>query len=95
MHIRCEPSFFLTKRIGAPYAELLGLMNYLANSSYSCDENSFISGGANRYGALATGAAPGTRSILNSICFSGGIPGSSSGNTSANSLTTGTSETEI
>ena len=60
----------------------------------SCDDNSCISGGANRYDALAIGATPGTRSILNSNCLSGGIPGNSSGNTSVNSLTTRTYDTE-
>nr|GEV39903.1 hypothetical protein [Tanacetum cinerariifolium] len=44
--------------------------------------------GANRYGACATGVAPGTKSIQNSTCRVGGIPGKSSGKTSGNSRTT-------
>ncbi|GKG42289.1 hypothetical protein Tco_0476587, partial [Tanacetum coccineum] len=34
-----------------------------------CLDNSFISDGAKRYGAHATGAAPGIRSIRNSTCL--------------------------
>nr|GFC34788.1 hypothetical protein [Tanacetum cinerariifolium] len=41
-------------------------MKPLSESSYSCSNNSFISDGAKRYGARATGAAPGIRSIWNS-----------------------------
>jgi hypothetical protein len=37
------------------------------------------------------GAVPGIRSMMNSISLSGGIPGSSSGNTSGYCCTTGTS----
>ncbi|CAH1420925.1 unnamed protein product [Lactuca virosa] len=94
MHIRCEPSFFLTKRINAPHDELLRRRNCLPNSSCSYDDSSCTSGGANRYGALAIRVAPGTRSILNSTYLSGGTPGNSSGKTSTNSLATGTFETE-
>nr|GEY12109.1 hypothetical protein [Tanacetum cinerariifolium] len=50
MHIRNDPSFFLTNRTGAPQD------------------------GANRYGACAIGAKPGTKSIRNSTCRVGGIP---------------------
>ncbi len=39
------------------------------------------------YGLLKIGAVPGTNSITNSISWSGGIPGSSSGKTSGNSET--------
>nr|GEZ99041.1 hypothetical protein [Tanacetum cinerariifolium] len=46
------------------------------------------SDGANRYGARATGAAPGSKSIRNATCRVGGIPGKSSGKTSRNSRTT-------
>ena len=66
-------------------------MKPLSDSSFNCSDNSFISEGANRYGAFATGAAPGTKSMRNSTCRVGGIPGKSSGNTSENSFTTGTS----
>ncbi|GKF06256.1 hypothetical protein Tco_0036924, partial [Tanacetum coccineum] len=51
-------------------------------SSCNCSDNSFISDGANRYGARATGAAPGIKSILNSTGRAGGRPGKSPGNTS-------------
>ncbi|GKD85117.1 putative reverse transcriptase domain-containing protein [Tanacetum coccineum] len=54
-------------------------------------QNSFNSDGAKRYGARATGAAPGTSSILNSTCRGGGSPGKSSGNTSGKLRITGTS----
>nr|GFB37785.1 hypothetical protein [Tanacetum cinerariifolium] len=57
--------------------------------------NSFISDGANRYGARATGAAPGTKSIRNSTCRVGGIPSMSSGKTLRNSQTTGTSSSRF
>ncbi|KAJ0483209.1 hypothetical protein HanIR_Chr13g0662401 [Helianthus annuus] len=91
MHRRIEPSFFLTNKIGAPQGDELGLIKPLANKSSNCVLNSFISVGANLYGALATGAAPGIMSIRNSTCLSGGNPGSSSGNTSGYSEITGIS----
>ena len=36
MHIRNDPSFFLTNKIGAPYGEVLGLIHpfYRNSSSY-------------------------------------------------------------
>ncbi|GKG28845.1 hypothetical protein Tco_0416210, partial [Tanacetum coccineum] len=71
--------------------EELGLMNPLSESSYRCSDNSFISNGANRYGARATGAAPRIKSILNSTGRARGRPGKSSGNTSKKSQTIGTS----
>jgi hypothetical protein len=43
------------------------------------------------YGLLEIGAVPGSSSILNSTSQSGGNPGKSSGKTSENSHTTGTS----
>nr|GFD49110.1 hypothetical protein [Tanacetum cinerariifolium] len=63
----------------------LGLMKPLSKSSWSCFDNSFISDGANRYGARATGAAPGMRSIWNSTGRAGGRPSKSSRNTSGKS----------
>ncbi|GJY32144.1 hypothetical protein Tco_0415639, partial [Tanacetum coccineum] len=75
MHIRKDPSFFFTNRTGAPQGEELGLMKPLSVSSCSCFVSSFILDGANLYGARATGVAPGTKSILNSTCRVGGIPG--------------------
>nr|GFD31076.1 hypothetical protein [Tanacetum cinerariifolium] len=54
-----DPSFFLTNKTGAPQGEELGLIKPLSDSSFSCSDKSFIPEGANRYGAHATGAAPG------------------------------------
>ncbi|GKD19691.1 hypothetical protein Tco_1208849, partial [Tanacetum coccineum] len=48
---------------GAPQGEELGLIKPLLESSCSCSDNSFISDGANRYGARATGETPGIKSI--------------------------------
>ncbi|GJS20797.1 hypothetical protein Tco_0449429 [Tanacetum coccineum] len=59
MHIRKDPSFFFTKRIRAPQGGELGLMKPLSISSCSCSASSFISDGANLYGARAMGVAPG------------------------------------
>nr|GFD13207.1 hypothetical protein [Tanacetum cinerariifolium] len=49
-------------------------MKPLSESSCCCSDNSFISNGANRYEARATGAAPGIRSIWNSTGRAGGRP---------------------
>nr|GFD06018.1 hypothetical protein [Tanacetum cinerariifolium] len=62
-------------------------MKPLSESSCSFSDNSFISYGAKRYDARATGAAPGIRSIWNSTGRAGGRPGKSSGNTSGKSWT--------
>ncbi|GJZ89601.1 hypothetical protein Tco_0661383 [Tanacetum coccineum] len=51
-------------------------------------DNSSISDGANRYGDLTTGDAPGIRSMRNSISRTGGKPYKSSGNTLGKSWTT-------
>ncbi|GKF55572.1 hypothetical protein Tco_0165912, partial [Tanacetum coccineum] len=80
-----DPSFFLANKTGAPQAEELGLMNPLSESSCNCSDNSFISDGANWYGARATGAAPKIKSIWNSTGRAGGRPGKSSRNTSGKS----------
>ncbi|KAJ0493549.1 hypothetical protein HanIR_Chr12g0587441 [Helianthus annuus] len=66
-------------------------MNPLLNNSSNCFFNSSISVGANLYGALAIGAVPGIKWILNSTSLSGGNPGNSSGKTSGYSDTTGMS----
>nr|GEY68135.1 putative reverse transcriptase domain-containing protein [Tanacetum cinerariifolium] len=55
MHIMNDPSFFLTNKTVAPQGNELGLMKPLLESSCSCSNNSFISDGANRYSARATG----------------------------------------
>ncbi|GJY17993.1 hypothetical protein Tco_0389484 [Tanacetum coccineum] len=51
-------------------------MKPLSESSCSCFDNSFISDGSNRYGARATGAAPGIKSIWNSTGRAGEDPAS-------------------
>ncbi|GKF99957.1 hypothetical protein Tco_0301648 [Tanacetum coccineum] len=81
----------MTNKTGAPQGKELGLMKPLSESSCSCSDNSFISDGDNRYGARATGAAPGIKSIWNSTGQAGGRPGKSSGNTSGKSQTISTS----
>nr|GFB57296.1 hypothetical protein [Tanacetum cinerariifolium] len=43
---------------GAPQGEELGLIKPLSDRSFSCSDKSFISKGASRQGARATGAAP-------------------------------------
>nr|GFC62773.1 hypothetical protein [Tanacetum cinerariifolium] len=82
MHILNDPSFFLTNKTGAPHGEELGLMKPFSESSCNCSDNSFISDEANRYGARATGEAPGIKSIWNSTGRAGGRPGKSLGKTS-------------
>ena len=76
---------------GTPYGEKLGRINPLSNSSCNFAFSSFNSAGAILYGACDIGAVPGVSSILNSISYSGGNPGKSSGNTSSNPCTTGNS----
>nr|GEY97601.1 ribonuclease H-like domain-containing protein [Tanacetum cinerariifolium] len=46
MHIRNDPSFFLTNRTGAPQGEELGLIKPLSDSSFSCSDKSFIPEGS-------------------------------------------------
>nr|GEW84040.1 hypothetical protein [Tanacetum cinerariifolium] len=89
MHILNDLSFFLTNKTGARHGEELGLLKPLSKSSYSCSDNSFISDGANRYGARAMGAAHRFKSIWNSTGQAGGRPDKSSGNTSGKSQTIG------
>nr|GEY99638.1 putative reverse transcriptase domain-containing protein [Tanacetum cinerariifolium] len=56
--VKKDPSFFLTNMTGAPQGEELGLIKPLSISSCSCSTSSFISDGANLYGAHATSVAP-------------------------------------
>ncbi|GJU15136.1 hypothetical protein Tco_1143102 [Tanacetum coccineum] len=65
IHRRIDPSIFLTKITSAPHGDELGLINPLLRSSCSFLDSSCISDGAKGYGALATVAAYGTRSIRN------------------------------
>ncbi|GJS96773.1 hypothetical protein Tco_0803741 [Tanacetum coccineum] len=74
MHIRNDPSFFFMNKTGAPYGDELGRIKPFSDNSCSCLDNSFISDGAKRYGAHATGATPGIRSIQNLTCLGGGSP---------------------
>src|SRR3954468_3154771 len=90
MHNLSVPSFFLAKRIGDPQGEELARMYRLSSNSFICFFNSTNSDDAILYGFLYMGVVPGASSMLNSISRSGGMPGSSSGNTSGNSHTTGT-----
>ncbi|GKG02516.1 hypothetical protein Tco_0310152, partial [Tanacetum coccineum] len=83
--------FFLTNNTGAPHGDELGRINPFSDNSCNWSASSFSSDGANRYGARATGASPGTSSILNSTCRGGGSPGKSSRNTSGKSRIIGTS----
>nr|GFC50141.1 hypothetical protein [Tanacetum cinerariifolium] len=60
-------------------------MKPLSERSCNCSDNSFISDGANRYGARATGAALGIKSIWTSTGQAGGRPGKPLGKTSGKS----------
>ena len=64
-------------------------MNYFPSSSSIWLFSSTNSTRAIRYGAIDTGPVPDTKSIENSISLLGGNPGTSYGNTSSNSCTTG------
>src|SRR3954471_21377529 len=90
MHNLWLLSFFSMNNTGAPQDEELGWINPFCNCSPSCFLSSFSSSTDILYGLLAIGPDPGTKSIRNSTSLSGGIPGSSSGNTSGYSLTIGT-----
>jgi len=85
MHSHCLPSFFLTKRTGAPQGEALGQINPLLSNSWICFFSSASPIEAMRYGTLKIGAVPGKTLILNSISRIGGSPGRSSGKKSRNS----------
>ncbi|GJS06936.1 hypothetical protein Tco_0363732, partial [Tanacetum coccineum] len=87
MYILNDPSFFLTNKTMTPQGDELCLMNPLSEISCNCSDNSFISDGANRYGARATGTAPRIKSIWNSTGQARGRPGKSSGNISGKSQT--------
>src|SRR3954469_17078488 len=91
MHILSVPSFFVTNRTGQPHGDELGRMKPLVSKASSWIFNSANSRGAILYGRLEIGAVPGIRSTMNSTHLSGGMPGSSSGQTSGKSRTTGIS----
>nr|GEW76972.1 reverse transcriptase domain-containing protein [Tanacetum cinerariifolium] len=68
--------------------------NQKAGACYECGNTRHVKRNCPKvknHGTHATGATHGTRSIWNSTCRAGGIPGKSSGKTSGKSLTIGTS----
>ncbi|GJX95322.1 hypothetical protein Tco_0351120 [Tanacetum coccineum] len=92
MHILMTIFFFDKQDPGLPQGRGTRPNESLCQKdSCNCSDNSFISDGANRYGARAMGAAPGIKSIWNSTDRAGGRPGKSSGNTLGKSQTIGTS----
>src|SRR4051812_33055565 len=91
MHILSVPYFFVMNRTGQPHGDELGRMKPLSNKASSWVLRSANSCGAILYGRLEIGVVPGIRSTMNSTHLSGGIPGSSSRNTSGKSRTTGIS----
>ncbi|BAT93321.1 hypothetical protein VIGAN_07226600 [Vigna angularis var. angularis] len=91
MQSRELPSFFFTKRTGAPQGDTLGLINCLSIRSSICSLSSTNSAGDIRYGWTEMGAAVDTKSIVNSTSRIRGSPGISSGKTSGNSSITSSS----
>ncbi|KAJ0615098.1 hypothetical protein HanIR_Chr02g0070121 [Helianthus annuus] len=61
MHIRIDPSFFLTNNTGAPHGDELGCIKPFSSRSSNCFFSSCISISASRYGSLPIGAVPGMR----------------------------------
>ena len=88
MHSRRVLSFFFANRTGAPYGEVLGLMNPLSNSSCSWTLSSCNSTGAILCRVIEMGEVPECNSIPKSTTLCGGNPGNSSGKTSSYSQTT-------
>lgn len=87
--MRNEPSFFFTNNTGAPYGDVLGLMNPFANSSSSCFLSSSNSAMERRMTGRTGGSAFGSVSIFIASPRSSGNPaGRVEGNTSANSSLT-------
>jgi hypothetical protein len=84
MHIRKEPSFFLTKIIGAPQGETLGLINPKSSISFNCICNSQSFGVVILYSVLEIGFAPGFSSMEKSSSLLGGNLDNSFGKTSLN-----------
>src|ERR1700693_4878428 len=72
MHIRNEPSFFVTKRIGAPNGAWLGTTNPACCNFVSCDFSSSNMGADIGRGAWKGGDAPGCNSIVMSNSRCGG-----------------------
>ncbi|MFS7906864.1 hypothetical protein Hanom_Chr01g00064201 [Helianthus anomalus] len=59
MHNRIDPSFFFTKRTGAPQGDELGLIKPFASSSSNWVLNSFISVGASLKPGSSSGKTSG------------------------------------
>src|ERR1700730_5888997 len=72
MHIHSYPSFFLTKRIGAPKGALLATINPASCSFVNCDFNSSSMGADIGRGAWNGGDAPGCNSSVMSCSRCGG-----------------------
>ncbi|GKF98032.1 hypothetical protein Tco_0293853, partial [Tanacetum coccineum] len=64
----------LRNKTGAPQGEVLGWIKPRSANSCSWSDSSCISEGANLYGAQATGATPGIKSICNSTWRTEGKP---------------------
>ena len=67
IHILKDPSLFLTKKIGAPNGEILGLMKIFSSKSLSCALNSFNSAGDIQYIGTEMGFVSGSTSMPKSI----------------------------
>lgn len=82
------PSFFLIKRTRAPKGEMLGRVNPCSSNSCNYVLRTRSSSGTIWYMAREIDKVRGNKSIPNCTSLNGGKIGTSSGNTSANSLTT-------
>ena len=88
MHNRRVLSFFFTNRTGAPYGEVLILMNPLSSNSCILTLTSYNSTGAILCGVIEIGDVLGCNSIQKFTSLYEGNLGSSSGKTSSYSHTT-------
>ncbi|KAG4202562.1 hypothetical protein ERO13_A05G345812v2, partial [Gossypium hirsutum] len=74
IHILIVPSFFFTKKTGAPQGEKLSRSKPLSINSCNIAFNSFNSVGAILYGAIDIRVIPDTNAIPNSTSQIGGKP---------------------
>ena len=88
MHSRRVLSFFFANRTGAPYGEVLGLINPLSNNSYIWTLSSCNSTRAILCGVIEMGDVPGCNSIQKSTSLYRGNLGSLSEKTSSYLWTT-------
>lgn len=86
MHNLIDPSFFLTKNMGAPHGDTFGMINPLSSSSHNCFLSSFNSIVSIWYSALEIGAVPSKNSISKSNTLWGGRFDSSFRKPSSNSF---------